>query len=183
MAAFNTYYYSAQNEETVAAAIKAIEKALLKVYASTDRFRIFSMDEMLDTVNEMSGLLAAILAGVAGISLLVGGIGIMNIMLVSVTERTREIGIRKSLGAKRRDIMRQFIVEAATTSAVGGIVGILLGAFSAMGVGRLIDLEVIPSLNSVLIAFGVSAIIGVSFGYFPAGKASKLNPIDALRYE
>ena len=125
-----------------------------------------------------------------------GGIGIMNIMLVSVTERTREIGIRKSLGAKRRDIRRQFLIEAGTTSAIGGLVGILLGCLLAMGIGSLfggmlvqslgatgITFNATPTLSAILISFGVSVGIGVLFGYLPANKAAKLNPIDALRYE
>ncbi|MGN0964903.1 MAG: ABC transporter permease, partial [Dysosmobacter sp.] len=127
---------------------------------------------------------------------LVGGIGIMNIMLVSVTERTREIGIRKSLGAKRRDIRRQFVIEAGTTSAIGGLAGILLGYLTATGIGSIlggillaqlgtsgITFNATPSLNAILISFGVSVGIGVLFGYLPANKAAKLNPIDALRYE
>ncbi|MBO5908919.1 MAG: FtsX-like permease family protein, partial [Clostridia bacterium] len=113
----------------------------------------------------------------------VGGIGIMNIMLVSVTERTREIGIRKSLGAMHKDIMSQFVDEAATTSAIGGIIGIILGIVAAAGMGKLINITVFPSLNAIIIAFSVSAIIGITFGYFPAKKAAKLNPIDALRYD
>ena len=123
------------------------------------------------------------MVGIAAISLLVGGIGIMNIMLVSVTERTREIGIRKSLGAKKRDILSQFVIEAATTSSVGGILGIILGALLAGAVGTLVDMTVIPSLKAILVAFSVSAGIGITFGYFPARRASKLNPIDALRYD
>ncbi|MDR0671815.1 MAG: FtsX-like permease family protein, partial [Oscillospiraceae bacterium] len=112
-----------------------------------------------------------------------GGIGIMNIMLVSVTERTREIGIRKSLGAKRRDVRGQFIIEAAVTSALGGLLGILLGMTGAYLLGRIMGFTVVPTPTSILMAFSVSAGIGIIFGYFPASKASKLNPIDALRYE
>ena len=135
------------------------------------------------------------LGGIAAISLLVGGIGIMNIMLVSVTERTREIGIRKSLGAKRRDIRSQFVIEAGTTSAIGGLLGIALGCLLAMGVGSLIGamltsqmgggatFSATPTLGAVAISFGVSVGIGVLFGYLPANKAAKLNPIDALRYD
>ena len=138
---------------------------------------------MIDTVNEMTGMMTMVLVGIAGISLLVGGIGIMNIMLVSVTERTREIGIRKALGARRRVIMTQFVIEAATTSSLGGLVGIAVGIVGAYGAGAIMDMEVAPTLNSILLAFSVSVGIGMIFGYFPASKASKLNPIDALRYE
>ena len=107
----------------------------------------------------------------------------MNIMLVSITERTREIGIRKSLGAKRKDIMSQFVVEAATTSTIGGILGIILGIFSSFGVAKLMDMKSVISGESILIAFSVSAAIGIAFGYFPANKAAKLNPIEALRHD
>ena len=137
----------------------------------------------MDMLDEMTGTLSLVLAGIAGISLLVGGIGIMNIMLVSVTERTREIGIRKSLGARRRDIMSQFVVEAATTSAIGGILGIMFGFVGSFGMGKALSLNATPTFTSVIIAFGVSVTIGIVFGYFPASKASKLNPIDALRYD
>jgi putative ABC transport system permease protein len=124
-----------------------------------------------------------VLVAIAAISLLVGGIGIMNIMLVSVTERTREIGIRKSLGARGRDIRMQFIIEAGTTSAVGGVVGIILGISLAGIAGKIVGITAIPSATAILLSVGVSVAVGVIFGYLPAGKAAKLNPIDALRYE
>ena len=137
----------------------------------------------MEQINELSSTLTLVLVGVAGISLLVGGIGIMNIMLVSVTERTREIGIRKSLGGKRRDILMQFVIEAATTSALGGVIGILFGCGAAVLVGNLADMTVAISVNAIAIAFSVSVGIGIIFCYFPAAKASKLNPIEALRYD
>jgi len=133
--------------------------------------------------------MVTILASIAAISLVVGGIGIMNIMLVSVSERTREIGIRKALGAKQKHIMRQFVIEAATTSALGGFVGILLGymlsyiATSIVVVALDTDLKVIPSTFAVFGAFTISVAIGILFGYLPAKKAAKLNPIDALHRE
>ena len=178
-----SYVLSATTVETVDKATELTEEMLLKTYASTDYFTVTAMSAIIDTVNEMTGMMSAVLAGIAGISLLVGGIGIMNIMLVSVTERTREIGIRKSLGAKRRDIMSQFLVEAATTSIIGGIIGIILGLLIANGLASLINIKAAPTAGSIVIAFGVSALIGISFGYFPANKAAKLNPIDALRYD
>ena len=143
----------------------------------------------------MMGVAIGVLVAIAAISLLVGGIGIMNIMLVSVTERTREIGIRKSLGAKRKDIRRQFVIEAGTTSAIGGLLGIALGYLLATGVGALLGgmltaqmgggatFSAAPTFGSVAISFGVSVGIGILFGYLPANKAAKLNPIDALRYD
>ena len=133
--------------------------------------------------------IVGVLAGIAAISLVVGGIGIMNIMLVSVTERTREIGIRKSLGAKERYIMQQFVIEAASTSALGGVTGILLGDLLSVAASvvatRLMgeNLSVSPTLAAVAAAFGISVGIGILFGYLPAKKAAKLNPIDALRYD
>jgi len=178
-----SYVLSATTVETVDKATELTEEMLLKTYASTDYFTVTAMSAIIDTVNEMTGMMSAVLAGIAGISLLVGGIGIMNIMLVSVTERTREIGIRKSLGAKRRDIMSQFLVEAATTSIIGGIIGIILGLLIANGLASLINIKAAPTAGSIVIAFGVSALIGISFGYFPANKAAKLDPIDALRYD
>ena len=138
---------------------------------------------MLDMVNEVMGTMVVVIACIAGISLLVGGIGIMNIMLVSVTERTREIGIRKALGAKRRDIRLQFVIEAMTTSLLGGVLGILFGTGGAQVVGPMLDLKAVPSVSSIVFAVGISVGIGVLFGYLPANKAAKLNPIDALRYE
>lgn len=160
-----------------------LDNALYEVFQSDDFYTISDMSEMLSTVEEMTGTMTLLLVGIAAISLLVGGIGIMNIMLVSVTERTREIGIRKSLGAKRKDIMRQFVIEAATTSAVGGLIGIAFGAAVAVAVGGLIGLTVVPSASAVGVSFGVSVAIGVFFGFMPANKAAKLNPIDALRYD
>ena len=161
-----------------------------------DYYYVQSMLDQVNQINAMMGIAMMVLIAIAAISLLVGGIGIMNIMLVSVTERTREIGIRKSLGAKRKDIRRQFIIEAGTTSALGGFAGILLGCLVAMGIGSLfggilvqslgasgITFNATPTLSAVLVSFGVSVGIGVLFGYLPADKAAKLNPIDALRYE
>ena len=138
---------------------------------------------MIDMMTEMMDTMEAVLVAIAGISLLVGGIGIMNIMLVSVTERTREIGIRKSLGARQKHIMTQFVIEAATVSCIGGIIGIILGVLlSAVG-GKLLNINAAPSVGAVIISFTISAGIGVAFGFLPARKAARLNPIDALRYD
>lgn len=179
----SSYIFITQGSEYNTQATSLIEKKLYQVFQSDDFYSIMDASEMMDTVEEMTGMMTMVLVGIAGISLLVGGIGIMNIMLVSVTERTREIGIRKSLGAKRRDIMRQFVIEAGTTSAVGGVIGIVFGAVVAVLIGKIIDLSVTPSASAVLISFGISVGIGVFFGFMPANKASKLNPIDALRYD
>jgi len=160
-----------------------LDNYLYSIMKNEDLYTITSMTQLLDTINTMTGMLASVLGGIAGISLLVAGIGIMNIMLVSVVERTKEIGIRKSLGAKKRDIMWQFVIEAATISTIGGIIGILIGSIATSALGNAFGIEAAPTLNSILLAFGVSAGIGIGFGYMPANKAAKLNPIDALRSE
>lgn len=183
MRSISNYSFSAASTDNVEEAMGAINKKMSQVFSSTNYYSVFSASQALDQVNEIMGTVTLVLVGVAAISLLVGGIGIMNIMLVSVTERTREIGIRKSLGAKRKDIMSQFVVEAATTSSVGGIAGIIFGLLSAYGAGLLFDLTVKPSFYAVIIAFSVSVIIGITFGYFPANKAAKMHPIDALRQD
>jgi putative ABC transport system permease protein len=160
-----------------------LDDYLYSIMKNEDLYNISTMAELLDMVNEMTGMLSSILGGIAGISLLVAGIGIMNIMLVSVVERTKEIGIRKSLGAKKRDILWQFVIEAATISTIGGVIGILLGYAATRTLGNAFGLEAAPTVGSIIMAFGVSAAIGIGFGYMPANKAAKLNPIDALRSE
>lgn len=183
MRGVNSYVLSARSEDTVDGAMDKLESYFLSIFGSTDYFNIMSQQEMMDQMDEMTGMMTSVLVGIAGISLLVGGIGIMNIMLVSVTERTREIGIRKSLGAAPWDIMSQFVVEAATTSACGGIIGIAFGIAAAYAAGKIMDMGVKPSFGAVAVAFGVSVGIGIIFGYFPAKKASRLSPIEALRYD
>ena len=152
-------------------------------YADEDDFRLFSQSDLLDTAGQITGMLTAFLGAIAGISLLVGGIGIMNIMLVSVTERTREIGIRKAVGALRRDILTQFLLESVVLSLIGGIVGIILGWAIATVAGRLIDLEAPLALGTVLLATGFASAVGLVFGIYPAWRAAGLRPIEALRYE
>ncbi|MDR1065603.1 MAG: ABC transporter permease [Oscillospiraceae bacterium] len=185
----NSYTVTLVSEDLATPAKAAMEDELYDIFGSDNAYRVQSMSELLGTMTQMLSILITVLALIAGISLLVGGIGIMNIMLVSVTERTREIGIRKALGAKERYIMSQFVIEAATTSVIGGALGILAGfglsAVATQVIAAMTEesLTVSPSIASVFMAFGISAVIGILFGYLPAKKAAKLNPIDALRYE
>ncbi len=184
-----SYSFAMASENRVQQSKDAVNEELYKIFGSTDAYRIISMSEILDIMTGMIDIVVLVLTIIAGISLLVGGIGIMNIMLVSVSERTREIGIRKALGGKRRDILFQFVIEAGTTSAIGGIIGIiagyLLSSLATSVISSLMseNIVVTPSHWAVMMAFGVSASIGVLFGYLPARKAAYLNPIDALRYE
>ncbi len=179
----SSYTFAAIDDTKSAEAQQIIENYLLEIFQNDSLYTVINMTQLLDMMDELTGRLSAILAGIAAISLLVGGIGIMNIMLVSVTERTREIGIRKSLGARRFDIMSQFVVEAATTSAIGGIIGIIIGIIFSYVMGNALGLIIIPSAGAIILSFSFSAAIGILFGYFPARKAAKLNPIDALRYD
>ena len=160
-----------------------LEKKLTEILGSSDFYKIIATQEILDELNKIISTMKAALVCIAGISLLVGGIGIMNIMLVTVTERTKEIGIRKSLGAKKKNILSQFVVEAATISGVGGIIGILFGAIVSFVAGKLLNITIVPSLFAVVLAFSVSVAIGIIFGFLPAKNAADLNPIDALRFE
>jgi putative ABC transport system permease protein len=148
-----------------------------------DDFNIFNQKEIADTVNSISTVITLLLGAVAGISLVVGGIGIMNIMLVSVTERTREIGIRIAVGAQPGDIRLQFLIEAVALSLLGGLIGVLCGVGASKVVGLLANFNAIVSTGSILLAFGVSSAIGIFFGFYPAHKAAALDPIVALRYE
>ena len=189
----NLYLFTSTNKDASAAAKGVIENRLFKTFQSSDYYMVISSAEMMDAMNTMMDTMMVVLVAIAAISLLVGGIGIMNIMLVSVTERTREIGIRKSLGGKRRDIRSQFIIEAGTTSAIGGVLGIGVGVLMAQAAGVLVrglmsssgggEFNAVPTVGAIAIAFGVSVAIGIAFGYLPANKAAKLNPIDALRYD
>ena len=186
----NNYAAVMEDESRANEAKSAVESELQHQLGSDNGYYVYSASEWLEEMNKMINMVIVILTGIASISLLVGGIGIMNIMLVSVTERTREIGIRKALGAKERTILSQFVVEAATTSALGGVLGIALGYIVSMVANRLLPMftsgttvTVSPSFNSIAVAFGISVGIGVLFGYLPAKRAARLNPIEALRYD
>lgn len=185
----SSYVVTMRNEDLATPAKNALQDKLYEYFESDNFYTVTSMSEILDTMTSMINIMVGVLAGIAAISLVVGGIGIMNIMLVSVTERTREIGIRKSLGAKERYILQQFVIEAATTSALGGVIGILLGYGLSSAATTVIAaalgeaLQVVPTAGAVMMAFGISVGIGILFGFLPARKAARLNPIDALRYD
>ena len=174
--------YSAQATDSEEA-IKQVEFLLAKKLEDPDLYNVTSQEEILETIQRVSSTMILMLAGIAGISLLVGGIGIMNIMLVSVTERTREIGIRKALGAKKKDILIQFLIEALVMSMVGGAVGLVLGWAVSVLVSRYGGWTPTLSMFSVVIGIGFSSAVGLVFGIYPAMKAAKLNPVEALRYE
>jgi putative ABC transport system permease protein len=187
----STIYVSAASETQVDSAIQQITEILRERHKTTlanDDFTVTSQKDILGVLDQITGLMTAFLGAIAGISLVVGGIGIMNIMLVSVTERTREIGIRKAVGAKRRDILVQFLVEAVVLSVVGGLGGIALGwGFSqlvnVLKIGAPTPLTTAVTADAVILAVSFSVAIGLFFGIYPANRASGLNPIDALRYE
>ncbi len=158
-----------------------IEDFLYTIFKNEDLYTVTAMSELLDSMNEMIAQMSLMLGGIAGISLLVAGVGVMNIMLVSVTERTREIGIRKALGAKKATILTQFVIEAAVTSSMGGIIGIIIGCIGTVIAGQMMSIDAQPSLGWIIASFTISMCIGLVFGYMPARSAATLNPIDALR--
>ncbi len=164
--------------------IKDLLRQRMKVQPGGDEpFTIRNLTEILQAQEESSKVMTMLLAAVAGISLVIGGIGIMNIMLVSVTERTREIGLRMAVGARGKDILTQFLIEAVTLSLIGGAIGVLIGAIATWAVGQFAGWQVSMTLASIFLATGFSAFVGIFFGFYPARKASKLLPIQALRYE
>jgi putative ABC transport system permease protein len=163
--------------------VSAILRQRHRIDGEDDDFTIMDMTEVTQMITQVSSLMTILLTVIASISLLVGGIGIMNIMLVAVTERTREIGLRLALGARRRDIMRQFLVESVVLSGVGGIIGIGLGVSAAYILGAVNHWPVVISPGSVLIALTFSAGVGIFFGFYPAWRAARLNPIESLRRE
>ena len=179
----SSFSVNAASDEAVPEAKTKLERFLLDKIGDDDYFCVTSFQTIIDSMLEMMDKMEMVLVAIAAISLLVGGIGIMNIMLVSVSERTREIGIRKSLGAKHKHIMMQFVMESGVVSCIGGVIGIIIGVIFAFLSGKALGMNVSPSPIAVVIAFGVSVAIGVIFGFLPARKAAKLNPIDALRNE
>jgi ABC-type antimicrobial peptide transport system permease subunit len=148
-----------------------------------DTFEKVTLEQLGKTLDRASRTMTALLASVAAVSLLVGGIGIMNIMLLSVTERTREIGVRRAVGARSKDVLLQFLIEATTLSALGGVAGIVLGILASLAISRWASWSASISLLSVLLSFGVAASVGIFFGYYPARQASEVAPIECLRYE
>jgi len=173
-----------QDMKEVESSIQDLLRQRFKVQAGADDpFTVRNLTEILQAQEESSRVMTLLLAAVAGISLVIGGIGIMNIMLVSVTERTREIGLRMAVGARGRDILTQFLIEAVTLSLIGGAIGVLLGALTTWAVGAFAGWDVSLSWASVVLAVGFSGFVGVFFGYYPAQRAAKMLPIQALRYE
>ncbi|OGM76428.1 hypothetical protein A2188_03100 [Candidatus Woesebacteria bacterium RIFOXYA1_FULL_43_9] len=170
----------AKSKEEIPQAIAQTKKYLAK-FLKDDEFSVIDQSNLVSTINQILGVLTVALGGIAAISLVVGGVGIMNIMLVSVTERTKEIGLRKAVGAKPSDIRNQFVIEAVVLSTSGGVIGIILGWLGSWALSRFINTSV--SLWSVVLAFGVSVLVGIIFGVAPAVRASRLDPITALRYE
>lgn len=183
----NGIYASAVSEEKSTAAADEVSEILRRTHklkeSEEDDFRVMSQSELLETVSSITDIMTYLLGAIAGISLLVGGIGIMNIMFVSVTERTREIGLRMSIGGRGQDILKQFLVESIILSILGGALGVIFGYLIAKGAGSLMNMNTFVTTQSVVLAFAVCFIIGVFFGWYPARKAANLNPIDALRYE
>lgn len=183
----STISVEAVDQQSMTLAKEDITSLLLTRHKITDSasadFSVMSQTDIADTASSVTGTFTILLACIAGISLLVGGIGIMNMMLTTVTERTREIGLRKAIGAQRKDINMQFLMEAITLTFLGGVIGVLAGWLVAYVATKFFSVSTAVTWSSVFLAFGVSAFIGVAFGYYPANRASKLNPIDALRYE
>jgi putative ABC transport system permease protein len=179
-----TVFIQAASEQQLDMVMAQAKSLLARMFPNNqDSYTVVNQKDLMDTMSSVSNTMTMMLAGIAGISLLVGGIGIMNIMLVSVTERTKEIGIRKAIGAKRKDILLQFLIEAVVLSSMGGLIGVGTGLLIAKVLSMATGLTIAYSISIIVIAFLFSLMVGVVFGVFPASKASKLHPIQALRYE
>ena len=176
----NTVVVKAPNKDSIESTKKEISKIMLEKY-DTDAFSVFDSSQLLSSITSIISTLTIALTGIAAISLVVGGVGIMNIMLVSVTERTREIGLRKAVGAYPSAILIQFLIEAIILSCLGGLIGVILGGLGTLAINNFFPAKI--TLSSIILAFGVSSAVGIIFGVTPARKASKLSPIEALRYE
>ena len=184
---YNAIYTSAIDESKTKEAVVEVEDALRKSHklkgSAQDDFQIRSQEDLISTFSSISNILTVLLGAIAGISLLVGGIGIMNIMYVSVTERTREIGLRMSIGGRGVDILMQFLIESTLLSVIGGVIGILFGIGTSQVIGKMLGWPIVIMPESIIVSFFVCAAIGIFFGWYPARSAASLNPIDALRYE
>ncbi|WP_242225155.1 ABC transporter permease [Bacillus cereus group sp. BfR-BA-01380] len=179
-----TLYVQVKSEEQLNTVMAQVQNKLAVMFPNKqDNYSVFNQKDLVDTMSSVTGTMTMMLGGIACISLLVGGIGIMNIMLVSVSERTKEIGIRKAIGAKRRDVLQQFLIEAVVLSSFGGLIGMGIGLLVAKILSMATGMTIAYSLPVTLLAFLFSLLVGVGFGVFPANKASKLHPIQALRYE
>ena len=179
----NSYMLSTKDTKYTENVTETLETLLYDIFKNDWFFTVSANASMIKQLQENVATLTIMLSGIAGISLLVAGIGVMNIMLVSVTERTREIGIRKALGARQGVIMQQFVIEAAVTSMIGGVIGIFFGAIVTKSIGSIMKINANPTFGSVMLSFCVSVAIGLIFGYLPAKSAARLNPIDALRVD
>jgi len=177
----------ATNAEAVKEVSQEVESLLRQQHrvanAKEQDFYLMTPQQAISIMGNIMGILTGMLSAVAAVSLLVGGIGIMNIMLVTVTERTREIGLLKAIGAQRQDILTQFLIEAIVITVCGGLIGLTLGMLFAYLISSAINIPFIVGLNAIIIAVGASSLVGIIFGYYPASRASKLSPIEALRYE
>jgi putative ABC transport system permease protein len=180
----STIYLKGTSEGQMDVVMNEVKMAMASLYpGKSDSYGVTNQQDVMDTMSSVSDTMTMMLGGIASISLLVGGIGIMNIMLVSVSERTKEIGIRKAIGAKRRDVLLQFLIEAVVLSSMGGMLGVLVGLSLGKVVASLMSMSISYSSSVIIFSFLFSLVVGVVFGVFPANKASKLNPIQALRYQ